>query len=158
MKVRFDLNDREEASRGIAPEFGILPEICALEALVHSPPAPGNGQRRARQAVVPRLPRPTVLFVWGRHRVLPVRVTGMTINENLFNRRLNPTRAEIDVQLEVIPEADADNNRLVIDALAFTGRKRVELAQMFLNTTASQTTHVPPTTELFSDTERTTAR
>ena len=58
----------------------------------------------------------TVLFVWGRKRVYPIRITGMTINETSHNTELNPVRAEIEVAAEVLSEADARDNVAVSSA------------------------------------------
>jgi len=38
--------------------------------------------------------QPTVLFVWGPGRILPVRVTGLSITEKLYDEFLNPTHAD----------------------------------------------------------------
>lgn len=46
---------------------------------------------------------PTVLFVWGPGRILPVRVTGLTITEKLYDPLLlNPTHAEAQISLKVL--------------------------------------------------------
>jgi hypothetical protein len=85
-----------------------------------------------------------VLFVWGRKRVYPVRITGMTITESVFNAELNPVRAEIDVSMEVLGAEDAANNTAVSTALSFTESKRKELADLFLSNTAEQSTSILP--------------
>jgi hypothetical protein len=44
-----------------------------------------------------------VLFVWGPGRILPVRVTGLTITEKLYDSLLlNPTHAEAQISLKVL--------------------------------------------------------
>jgi hypothetical protein len=46
---------------------------------------------------------PTVLFVWGPGRILPVRVTSLTITEKLYDATLlNPTHAEAQIGLKVL--------------------------------------------------------
>ena len=42
---------------------------------------------------------PMVLFVWGPTRVLPVRLTSLSITEEAFDTLLNPTRAKVDLTL-----------------------------------------------------------
>ena len=37
---------------------------------------------------------PVTLFIWGPGRIVPVRVTGLTITEKLYDSALNPTHAE----------------------------------------------------------------
>jgi hypothetical protein len=45
---------------------------------------------------------PLTLFVWGKKRVVPVRVGAMTITEESFDPELNPIRAKVGLQLEVL--------------------------------------------------------
>jgi hypothetical protein len=100
--VRLDFADRVEAARNLPPELGVAPEISAMEDLMYpaepEDPAPPAGDEPVRQ----RLPRPTVLFVWGRKRVVPVRITQITVNEAVDNNQLLPVRAELDVACEVL--------------------------------------------------------
>jgi len=51
---------------------------------------------------VPKGQLPTVLFVWGPGRILPVRVTTLTITERLYDTLLNPTHAEAQIGLQVL--------------------------------------------------------
>jgi len=98
----FDFDDRHASMKVLPPELGIAPEIAALELLIQ----PIELEVTNGEAMnAPRSARPTVLFIWGRTRVLPVRITSLTINETLFNAELNPTRAEAHVGLEVVSEA-----------------------------------------------------
>lgn len=144
VQVRFDFDDRGDAASNLPPELGIYPELSALEGLLYPAASPSDASSDGREPVKPRQQRPTVLFVWGKKRVLPVRITGMTINETRFNTELAPLRAEVDVQLEVVSDADAKDNKAVADALAFTASKREEMAKKFLDTTASQGTTILP--------------
>src|SRR5207253_5181845 len=45
---------------------------------------------------------PTVLFVWGPGRVVPVRVTSLRITEKLYDALLNPIHAEAAIGLRVL--------------------------------------------------------
>jgi hypothetical protein len=146
VQARFDLDDRHASARDLPPDLGVLPELSALEGLLY--PADPNGDRRAgrRESVRARPLRPTVLFVWGESRVLPVRITGMTINETLHNTKLHATRAEVELQLEVLGDGDTAQNQTASDALTFTADKRREMARSFLATTASQGTQPLPHT------------
>ncbi len=45
---------------------------------------------------------PTVLFVWGPGRIVPVRITGLTITEKLYDALLNPIHAEASINLRVL--------------------------------------------------------
>lgn len=88
---------------------GILPALAALE-LVLTPDSASlqAAQRRAATGtleVLP-LPSPLVLFVWGTKRVLPVRITDLSILEEAFDANLNPIRAKVTVSLRVLSVDD----------------------------------------------------
>lgn len=141
--VRLDLADRHQSASNLDPELGVAPEIAAFEELMHPSETEAQQASEGSEAVQPRARRPTVLFIWGRKRVWPVRITGMTINELLYNTELYPTRAELQLTLEVLGAEDAAGNTAVAAALDFTDRHRRSLAQMFTDATADQTTNHP---------------
>jgi len=144
VQVRFDFDDRHDIASDLPAELGILPELSALEGLLFAAESPADAKSDGSEPVKPRQQRPTVLFVWGKKRVLPVKINGMTVNETRFNAELNPLRAEVDVQLEVLGDQDAKDNKAVQDALAFTAGKRAEMAKQFLDKAASQGTNILP--------------
>jgi len=49
---------------------------------------------------------PLTLFVWGPTRVLPVRITSFSITEEAFDTLLNPTRAKVDLTMQVLSYYD----------------------------------------------------
>jgi hypothetical protein len=144
VQIRVDLADRVEGATQLPVDLGIAPEVAALEELLYpaesetAAPSDGTEPTRARPQ------RWTVLFVWGRKRVYPIRITGMTINETSHNAALNPVRAEIEVSAEVLGEADARDNVAVSSALEFTASNRRQLAQSFFEQTASQSSNILP--------------
>jgi hypothetical protein len=94
----------------IAALRGILPTLSALELLMKPRPpvdlsqlaqlaAPGAapGPYRPKPLILP-----AILFVWGLYRILPVTITGLSINETEFDVLLNPVRAEVTVDLDVL--------------------------------------------------------
>lgn len=146
--IRFDFVDREEAHDRSGRDaerdaLGILPELCALEDLLYPAHSDTADNSDGSEAVAARGPRPTVLLVWGVERVFPVKITGMTINETMHNAQLNPTRAEVEVSLEVASEADARDSRAFSDALQFGHEQRRKLARRFSDTAAMQNTKIP---------------
>ncbi|GEM_PF-325868 len=148
--IRFDLRDRESAradrlhlreatTDDEVIQLGVLPEIAALEELMY----PADGPRTnndARSATAQRPPRPVVLLVWGLHRVFPVRVVSMTINETLHNKELAPIRAEVEVSLEVARD-ESTGHRATIDALGFMLNQRREQARRFYRSVGLQGTN-----------------
>ncbi len=49
---------------------------------------------------------PRTLFVWGPNRVLPVRLQGYEVTEELFDTALNPLRATATLNLRVLSYSD----------------------------------------------------
>lgn len=142
--IRLDLAERHQAATNLPVELGVAPEIAAIEDLMYPAEAESEAASDGTEPVHARPRRPTVLFIWSRKRVYPVRIAGMTITESVFNAELNPVRAEIDVSLEVLGNEDASDNAAVSSGLTFTDGKRRELARMFLDNTADQSTSILP--------------
>ncbi len=114
--------DGSPVAEGIATVSGVYTRLAALEMLLH--PESGSGASllgsvsvsigaggisfggSASAGVkrnVPAAQLPTVLFVWGPGRILPVKVTTLTITEKLYDPvLLNPTHAEAQIGLQVL--------------------------------------------------------
>jgi Contractile injection system tube protein len=78
--------------------FGIAPQLAALESLVN----PSTRELLALNALslsgtleITPPEAPLVLFIWGKSRVVPVRVTDFSITEEAFDVALNPIRAKV---------------------------------------------------------------
>jgi hypothetical protein len=95
-------------SRLAALELLQFPSIATSPALVGQVSAAANAAGAGASAAdaqtiaVPFFQVPVVLFVWGPSRIVPVRVTAMSVNEKLFDRWLNPTHAEVQITLTVL--------------------------------------------------------
>ncbi|MFE7588075.1 hypothetical protein ACFU6K_01655 [Kitasatospora sp. NPDC057512] len=88
---------------------GIHPQLATLELLVQ----PTSDQVRANQALaalgtleVTPIEAPLTLFTWGGKRILPVRLTELTITEEAFDIDLNPIRAAVAIGLRVLTVSD----------------------------------------------------
>jgi hypothetical protein len=95
----------DQAGNRIAVEVGVGAQLAALEALLY----PASAQLAANDALAARgtieiLPveAPLPLFVWSRQRVLPVRITEFSINEEAFDPSLNPIRAKVTLGMRVL--------------------------------------------------------
>lgn len=49
---------------------------------------------------------PLVLFVWGKSRIVPVKVGDLSITEEAFDPMLNPIRAKVSLSLRVLSVDD----------------------------------------------------
>ena len=99
----------DPASHPDAVAVGIHPQLAALEDLVH--PRAGDLQANdalANAGVLEVLPieAPLTLFVWSKQRVVPVRVTDVSVTEEAFDVSLNPIRAKVNLGLRVLSVDD----------------------------------------------------
>jgi len=144
VQIRLDFADREESVSGLDEEFGIAPEVAAIEDLLYPAETESEASSDGTEPVSAARKRPTVLFVWGRKRVLPVRIASLKIDESVYNNHLNPVRAEIEASLEVLGAGPALADPAVSSALDHTHAGRRELARMYYDNTASQGTNILP--------------
>jgi hypothetical protein len=92
-----------------ATQVGLLPQLAALETIVY----PTSDQLFANQAlaqsgtleIVP-MQAPLTLFIWSEQRILPVRITDMSITEEAFDPALNPIRAKVSLGMRVLSVND----------------------------------------------------
>ena len=88
-----------------AAEFGIHPQLAALETTVY--PTSAQIQRNINLAQagtleITPMEAPLALFVWSKNRILPVRITDFSITEEAFDPALNPIRAKVSLGLRVL--------------------------------------------------------
>lgn len=108
-EIRLDASDKLDEGDIITEQFGIAPQLAALEMMVHPKEesllgdALGSllGGKKGFSFTKGENP-PLVLFIWGRKRVLPVNITSMNVTETEFSTDLNPLRAKVSVSLTVI--------------------------------------------------------
>lgn len=115
IEVELDAVDRLGHGDPRAMQFGVMPELARLELLVYPKLDQVNRlQSRLAQGVMEVSPMtaPRTLFVWGAKRVIPVRITGYEITEEMFDTRLNPIRASVTITMRVLTYNDvAATNR-----------------------------------------------
>lgn len=102
---RLEFPDQNAAS----VETGIFPDLAALEMLVQPTSAQlsrQNEQASAGILEIAPIEAPLALFVWSASRIVPVRVTSLSITEESFDPRLNPIRATVSMTLKVLTVDD----------------------------------------------------
>jgi hypothetical protein len=90
-------------------QVGIFPQLALLETLVY----PTSGQLLSNNSaldsgeleIIP-MEAPLTLFVWSATRVLPVRITELSITEEAFDVALNPIRAKVSLGMRVLSVDD----------------------------------------------------
>jgi hypothetical protein len=89
--------------------YGIFPQLALLETLVYPTSAQlqsNNSLQGSGSLEILPMEAPLTLFVWSSTRVLPVRVTDMSITEEAFDTSLNPIRAKVSLGLRVLSVSD----------------------------------------------------
>ena len=133
MDANDEIIDGSPPTAALAEASGIYSRLAALEMLLYpvSTGQPGlvgavtaaitsalSGQTPAATSAVPVSVMPVTLFLWGAGRIVPVRVTGLTINEKLYDSTLNPTHAEAQLSLRVLTPAELNSAFTDNDILA----------------------------------------
>jgi hypothetical protein len=89
--------------------MGIYPTLAALEMLLYPKSAVVIANTIlsliGTVEVIP-VEAPMTLFVWGLKRVLPVRLTSLSITEEAHDQSLNPIRAKVELSLSVLSYHD----------------------------------------------------
>ncbi len=105
VEAELDATDQLEVEDQNAIEVGILPHLSALEALIY----PTSDQllennELAQSGTLEVIPMETALtlFVWSKHRVLPVRVTELSVTEEEFSPMLIPQKAKVSLGMRVL--------------------------------------------------------
>ncbi|PZV11721.1 MAG: hypothetical protein DCF22_13865 [Leptolyngbya sp.] len=123
--IMLDSNDsianQDPVSGSLAEVSGVYSRLAALEMLLYPTGGKKSGglvgsvaaslsngridlslNGSASAAEIPQSQVPTVLFVWGPGRIVPVRVTNLSITEKLYDSLLNPIHAEAQLSLSVL--------------------------------------------------------
>jgi hypothetical protein len=109
VEAEIDATDQLDLGDATAGEVGIHPQLAALETMVY--PSSGQLQQNndlARLGTLEIVPNesPLALFVFGRTRVVPVRLTEFSITEEAFDPSLNPIRAKVSLGMRVLSVND----------------------------------------------------
>lgn len=128
--IRLDASDRLEQADPATRQFGVLPDLSALELMATPrPPSPFFAQLGLSSDLgfSGQDATPVLVFVWGRFRVFAVRITDLTINETEHSPDLNPTRVIASLSLQVLEGANvytrfAAGQRAIALQAAVSGR------------------------------------
>ena len=111
VEAEFDLTDAMETARTNpdAVRDGLHPQLAFLSGLVNPTLASVDANdalaRAGKLEIIPA-EAPLTLFVWSRHRIVPVRITQLTVAEEAFDSALNPIRAKVTIAMRVLTVND----------------------------------------------------
>jgi hypothetical protein len=101
--------DAADQLGGAASAAGVHAPVAALEMLLYPKSIKVLLNWSAMQAGLLEIigpEAPLTLFVWGPTRVVPVRITEMTITEEAHDNLLNPVRARVDLTMNILSYYD----------------------------------------------------
>lgn len=104
-----DATDGLERDDARTVASGVHPQLAALEMLLYPKSAVVIANTALMAAgVIEVLPPdgPFTLLIWGARRVLPVRLTELSITEEAHDPQLNPIRAKVQVGMTVLSTHD----------------------------------------------------
>jgi hypothetical protein len=160
-KAHFSAADELGENKVLARAFGVGPRLCALEKMVHPSAGIGGALGAALDAVggalglggggddapsqpIPRETFPKIIFIWGLTRVLPVTINSMRITEAQYDFLLNPTRAEVDIELTVNAADICSTDPFAEGALTYSNLAKETQALANLANTAEQIVELIP--------------
>jgi hypothetical protein len=131
LTVELDAVDQLENGDPLARDLGIHPALAALELMLY-PPAEVlvqiRGLARVGVSMISPAELPIVLLVWGLARVVPVRVTSVSVNELAYDERLNPIQATVALGMTALTEAQLRRAGPPWSALGLVTQKAKERA------------------------------
>lgn len=140
LEADIDATDLLERGDQDVAEVGIQRELNALEAIVYPSSAElRNNDRLAQSGTLEIIPMetPLTLFIWSKVRILPVRITELSITEKAFLPNLIPILATVSLGLRVLSIDDLGfehkGGRLYMDYLQGKERLRDQYSSLGLN-------------------------
>jgi len=139
-----DALGHESAPDTPSRRFGIGPQLAALEKMIYTKggiASEADGAAvdtigddlksggNAKQPV-PRQETPRILFIWGSSRVLPVKITSMTIDEEKYDPKLNPVQAKVTIGLAVLSFPEKSQDKVGLGALSYTQKVKDDQAEL----------------------------
>ncbi len=109
VEAMFDAADMLEVDDSVTAQNGLHPQLAALETLLYPQSATVIANSILLNiGTIEILPMksPFTVFIWGRQRILPVKLSSLSITEEAFDPNLNPIRAKVAMDLSVLSYSD----------------------------------------------------
>lgn len=92
-----------------AAQLGLQPQLAALETIIYPPSdrlIANNELAKSGTLEIAPMIAPLTLFIWSKTRIVPVRITELSITEEAFDPNLNPIRAKVSLGMRVLSVDD----------------------------------------------------
>lgn len=111
IEAEIDGTDQLEVAQSGAAilEAGIQPILSALETIIYPKSSDlTNNHNLSNLGIIEIIPMETMLtlFIWNKNRIVPVRITEMSITEEAFDVNLFPIRAKVSLGMRVLSVDD----------------------------------------------------
>lgn len=118
---------------GAVAEHGLHPALATLELLMYPPTL--NARKIEEQAALGQVQvspadLPLVLLIWGKSRVVPVKLTSFGVSEEAFDTRLNPIAAKVDLAMQVLTYMEFTQSSIGRDAFIAYQQSKESLATL----------------------------
>jgi hypothetical protein len=125
ISVELDAADQLEVGNPITHIHGVHPALAALELLLFPDSTIvilNKVLSAAGMSMIAQPKTPVVLLVWGLPRIVPVRVTSVSITEQAYDQFLNPIRAKVDLGLQALTDAELKEAGAPFDTLGLVNQ------------------------------------
>lgn len=115
-------------------QAGIQPILSALETIIYPKSSDlTNNNTMSNLGVIEIIPMESLLtlFIWNKNRIVPVRLTEMSITEEAFDVNLFPIRAKISLGMRVLSVDDLGFNHKGGSIYMNYHQNKERLANMF---------------------------
>ena len=109
LDAEIDVTDQlefpDQAQNRDAAQLGLHPHLAALETIIYPTSAQllsNNALAQAGTLEIAPMETLLTLFVWGKSRIVPVRLTDFSVTEEAFDPGLNPIRAKVSIGMRVL--------------------------------------------------------
>jgi hypothetical protein len=109
LEAEIDATDQLETSDAQTKDAGIHPQLAVLETIVYPTSShllSNRGEATAGSIEITPMQGPLTLFIFGPKRIVPVRITELSVTEDAFDASLNPIRAKVSLGMRVLTVDD----------------------------------------------------
>jgi hypothetical protein len=106
----------------------LLPVLSVLEKLME-PVETKQSDTNAAHVSPPKV-LPLIFLWWGERRILPIKITQLSITETEFTPELDPIRAEVSLEMELLLPLPGSDPRIA-SAYKYVAKKKNEAAQKY---------------------------
>lgn len=113
LEAEIDVTDQlelpDQGQNRVATELGLHPQLAVLETIIYPPSdrlLANNQLAKAGTLEIAPMESPLTVFVWSKTRIIPVRLTELSVTEEAFDPNLNPIRAKVSLGMRVLSVQD----------------------------------------------------